>query len=494
VWDVQEEVPVLESHYWLQLPSGWEYKVTWLNTEEVKPSAGAPNQWHWSVTGRKAIRKEEDMPPVRGVIGRALLSFIAPNATSTNGFTNWQQMGVWYRNLTLGRTDANADIKKKVESLTGSAAKDIEKARAIARFVQHDIRYVGIELGIGGWQPHAAGDVFANRYGDCKDKATLMSAMLREIGLESYYVVINSTRGSVGPNTPAHNAFNHVILAIKLPASSDTGLVATMEHAKLGKLLLFDPTDELTPFGQISGNLQSNYGLLVGPEGGELIEVPEQPSAMNGIQRKGTLVLDVNGTLKGDVEELRMGDRAWSQRWAQRTVTTESARVKPIESLLAGSLSKFRITKATLINLDLNDLPFGFHYSFEAENYAKTAGGMLLVRPRVLGSKTSAVLETKEARQFPVELEAPVKDTDSFEITLPAGYEIDELPPPVDADFGFASYHSRTEAKGNAIAYTRTFEIKQLSVPVAKAEELKKFYRIIAGDERSTAVVKPKGQ
>ncbi len=321
-----------------------------------------------------------------------------------------------------------------------------------------------------------------------------MSSMLKEIGIDSYYVVINTDRGSIGADSPAYSAFNHVILAIKLPpAISSDALVATMTNAKLGKVLLFDPTDELTPFGQISGNLQANFGLFVEPDGGELVELPKQPSSMNGIQRTGHLVLDEKGMLKGDVEEVRMGDRAWSQRWAQRTVTTESARIKPIESLLANSVSKFRITKATLVNPTKTDLPFGFNYTFEADNYAKTAGGLLLVRPRVLGSKSSAVLETKEARQFPIEFEAPVKDVDSFEIALPPGYEVDELPPPVDADFSFASYHSKTVNKGNAISYTRTFEIKELSVPVSKAEELKKFYRIIATDERNTAVVKPKG-
>ncbi|MGH7867313.1 MAG: transglutaminase, partial [Candidatus Dormibacteraceae bacterium] len=86
--------------------------------------------------------------------------------------------------------------------------------------------------------------------------------------------------------------------------------------------------------------------------------------------------------------------------------------------------------------------------------------------------------------------EGPVQDTDVFQITLPPGYTVDDLPPPVDADFGFASYHSKTEVKGNVIGYTRTFEIKDLSVPVIKSDELKKFYRIIASDERNTAVLK----
>src|SRR5262249_31461834 len=259
----------------------------------------------------------------------------------------------------------------------------------------------------------------------------LLSSMLREIGIDSYHVSINTERGSVTPDVPAHLAFNHAILAIKLPDGlDDPSLVATLRDPKLGKILFFDPTDELTPFGQIAGNLQANYGLLVAPEGGELLALPMQPSAMNGIQRKGKLTLDASGNLKGDVSEVRMGDRARSQRWALRTVTKDSDRIKPIESLLAGSLSNFQITKASVTNLALTDMPFGFDYSFQAENYAKNAGDLLLVRPRVIGSKARAILETKEPRQFPIEFDGPLHDSDAFEIVLPPGYEVDDVPPP----------------------------------------------------------------
>jgi hypothetical protein len=258
-------------------------------------------------------------------------------------------------------------------------------------------------------------------------------------------------------------------------------------------LLFFDPTDEMTPFGQIRGPLQANYGLLVTPEGGELIQLPQQPSTMNSIQRTGKLTLDPTGTLKGEVKEIRLGDRAWTERWRLRLVTRDSDRVKPIEDLLAGSLSSFRITHAAVLNLQHTDQPFGFEYSFESDSYAKNAGNLLLLRPRVVGVKSSGILETKEPRQFPVEFEGPVKDTDSFEITIPPGYTVDDLPPPVDTDYSFASYHSKTEAKGSVIRYTRTFEVKELSVPVEKAEQLKKFYRIVAGDERNTAVLKLAG-
>ena len=319
-----------------------------------------------------------------------------------------------------------------------------------------------------------------------------MSSMLSQIGVESFYVVINSERGSVIPGTPPSiGGFNHVVLAIKVPDGvSDSSLVAVVQHPRLGSLLYFDPTNELTPFGEIGGYLQANYGLLVTPEGGELVELPKQAPAMNSIQRAGVLSLDLNGTLKGEVSEKRIGDRAWSERERLRTVTKDADRIKPIEELLAGSLSLFHVTKATVTNLNQTDQPFGFNYTFEAQGYAKNAGGLLLVRPRVLGVKSSGVLETKEPRKFPIEFDGPSHDTDTFDITIPEGLVVDDVPPPVDADYGFASYHAKTEVKGNVIHYSRTFEVKELSVPVAKTDELKKFYRIIAGDERNTVVLK----
>jgi len=494
VWMFQREIPGRELHYSLQLPSGWEYKASWINSAEIKPTPGGNNHWEWVMNDVKGIRKEAEMPPIEGVAGQMIVSFFPPGGASRNGFTGWLEMGNWYSNLTNGRRDASPEITQQVAALTASARTPLDKMKALAQFVQNDIRYVAIELGIGGWQPHAASEVFVHRYGDCKDKATLLSSMLSQVGIESFYVVINSERGYVTPEVPANvGGFNHVVLAIRLPANvSDLSLVATIQHPRLGTLLYFDPTNELTPFGEIGGYLQANYGLLVTSEGGELVELPRQPSAMNSIHRSGKLTLDPLGTLKGEISETRVGDRAWAERWRLRTVTKSADQIKPIEDLLAGSLSLFNITQASVTNLNRTDQPFGFHYAFEARGYAKNAGGLLLVRPRVLGVKTSGLLETKEPRTFPIEFEGPSRDTDTFEIVIPAGYVVDDIPPSVDADYSFASYHAKTEVNGNLIHYSRTLEVKELSVPVARADDLKKFYRIIASDERNTVVLKTK--
>jgi hypothetical protein len=492
VWYFQETNPVRESHYAVQIPPGWEYKATWINYPEAKPTQTG-NQVQWAVSDVKAIRTEGEMPPWRGITGLLVLSFVPPGGGATKGFQNWKEMGDWEAGLEQGRREASPEIKQKVVALTASSPAPLEKMRELAKFVQGDIRYVAIELGIGGWQPHPAPEIFTHRYGDCKDKATLMSSMLHEIGVESFYISINTVRGGAAPDRPPMIGwFNHEILAVRLPEDvKDRSLAAVIEHPKLGRLLIFDPTDEYTPFGELRGELQANHGLLVTPDGGELVKLPQLPATMNGVERSAKLTLSPSGTLRGDVVETRRGDSGLWQRVALKTVTKSADQVKPIESLVSHSLATFQLTKATILNLNQTDQPFGYQYSFVAENYAKTAGNLMLVRPRVLGSKSSDLLENKEPRKYPVEFSGPERDVDTFEITMPPGYEVDDLPPAVNADYSFASYHSKTEVNGNTLKYSRTFEVKELSVPLSKVDDLKKLYRIIAGDERNNAVLKP---
>lgn len=492
-WWIQRDIPVREARYTLQLPTGWEYKAVWINHSAAEATASGNNQWSWVVSDLPAILPERRMPPLRGLAAQMIVSFLAPGTGQRSGFLTWNDMGQWLAELARGRRDTTPQINQRVAELTKERTTPQQKMSPIAGFVQQEIRYVGIELGIGGWQPHGAADVFVHRYGDCKDKATLMSAMLQQAGIDSYYVFINTLRGAVGPQTPPMMfLFNHVILAIKLPESiNDPRYQAILDHPRLGRLLIFDPTDEKTPLGRIRGELQGNYGLLVTPDAGELVQMPQLPSATTGMTRSAKLTLDAHGSLRGEVSDVSNGDFATFERYAQLEVKSSKDRVKRIEQEVSRSVGMFEITAAQMVNLDATDLPFGYTYTFVAPAYAKQIGNLLAVRPRVMGILSSDLLETKEPRQYPVVFTGPEKDTDIFEITLPAGYEVDDLPAPVDADYAFASYHSKTEVNGGTLRYTRTFEVNQLSVPVGKVEELRKLYRIIASDERSTAVLKP---
>src|SRR6185312_10435509 len=189
------------------------------------------------------------------------------------------------------------------------------------------------------------------RYGDCKDKVTLLSSMLKEIGIDSHYVIINTVRGSFTEVTPPNLGFNHAILAIQLPASVDAAtLPATAKHAKLGTVLYFDPTQPLIPLGRLPGALQANYGMLVTPEGGELVRLPQLPSEANGVRRTAKLKLDDSGTLEGDVVEVWQGDMAAAQRGSLRSATQDVDQIKPVESMLSHSLGTFQILKASVGN------------------------------------------------------------------------------------------------------------------------------------------------
>jgi len=489
-WDFQDTIPVRESRYSVTLPPGWTYKVFWINYPETAPVQATAAATSWTLNDLKPVKIESNMPPWRGIAGRMVISLQPPDGKQ-GGFQSWKDLGDWYLGLTSGRRDASADIRSKVQEITRSAPTQLVKMQALADFVQKNIRYVAIELGIGGYQPHPAAEVFSHRYGDCKDKATLLSSMLKEIGVESHYVAINTERGAVVPTTPPNIGFNHVILAIQVPAGVDTSkLPAIIDHKTLGKVLFFDPTSDLTPFGELPGGLQANTAMLVTPGGGELVTLPQIASALNGVQRTAKLTLDGDGGLHGDVREIFVGDKAADQRWSLRNARQDVDQIKPLESMLTHSLSTFVIEKAAILNLQDISKPLVWNYTLAVDRYAKTAGDLMLVRPRVINSLSNALMETKEARVNSIEFESPMLSTDTFEITLPAGFAVEELPPPVNEDIGFVSYKSATEIKGNLLRYSRTVEVKQLSMPAAKADALKHFFRVIENDERMNAVLK----
>jgi len=488
-WSVQETVPVREAHYTLQLPAGWQYKATWLNHAEATPETGG-NHWQWVVTDVPATKVEPRMAPLQATAGQMWL-LLSPPGGKDAGPQSWHDVGTWYLDLTRGRRDASPEIQAKTRELTGAAPDLLAKMRALASYVQSDVRYVAIELGIGGYQPHPAAQVFANRYGDCKDKVTLLSSMLKEIGVDSTYLIVNANRGAVRADTPVNLGFNHAVLAIQLPgALQDTSLLAVMSVPNMGRILIFDPTDPYTPLGSIAGRLQGGFGLLVAPEGGELVQLPALPESASGIQRAGQLTLDESGTLHGEIREVFTGDYAALQRANFGAATQDPDHVKAVESHIGSAFSSFQIEKATVGNLHANGRAIEWVYSLEVPNYAKHAGELLTVRPRVLGNESSGDLETHEQRQHAYEFASREHSTDVFEIALPAGLQVDDLPPPVDADYPFASYHSKTEAKAQTLKYTRTFEIHQLSVPLAEIGNLRELFRLIYNDQRTEAVLK----
>lgn len=486
-WYFQDMIPVEKSRYTLRLPAKWEYRADWLNHAEQKP-AEQGGMYVWEVSDIPRIEMEFHEPDFRALAGHMIVTLFSEKATHRNS-ESWNDLGVWYSQLTTGVRDSSPALQAKVQELAPAGRPMFERIRSLALFAQRDVRYYAIEIGIGGYRPHPAGEIFSHRYGDCKDKATVLSSMLAQIGVKSYYMPIHATRGIYNEKTPPNSAFNHVILVIQMPEGSFSAKMPAMyEHPKLGHLLIFDPTNDMVPLGQLPYYEQDSFGLLVTDSGGELIHLPVSSPDMNKIRRDAKLKLLPDGTLLGEIEEVRSGYLAMLGReYLQHQ--TQNDRKKMLEHFWGPNIGSFQIDGFNLENENDIDKDLVLRYKFTASHYAKTAGPLLLVRPRVVGEMAGA-FDASKPRHYAYDIDAPFLRSDSVEITLPEGYNVDELPAPAKAIFPFAEYTSKAEKEGNILRYSRQYKMQTTQVPVERIEQLRKLFAQIGIDEKNMAVLK----
>jgi Domain of Unknown Function with PDB structure (DUF3857)/Transglutaminase-like superfamily len=492
-WSFQHRVPVVTARYDLQLPPGWEFTTRWFNHSEQQPQTLAPNHVLWEVDNLPGVEIEPDMPNWRVVVGWVGIKFFPQDPNMRAKATgSWKDVGLWYEGLEIPERVATPEIKQKVAELTAGLTDPMAKARALSEYVQHHIRYMAVEVGIGGWQPHAAGEVFARQFGDCKDKATLLITMLHEAGIEAYSVSIDDRRSFIQASFPSV-FMNHAILAIRLPDTvSDAGLYAVVNDPKLGRLLFFDPTNEHVPLGYIPWYLQDNYALVITPDGGELISLPLLPPATNRLLRVAKFDLTATGDLSGDVQQVEWGGPAAAQR-EEFLEQPPSKRAEIFEHFLGGFLNNFVFLGGSLGNLDNENESLSLDYKFSAQGYANSSGDLLILRPDIVGNEDIGLLNLftqHKARKYPVEFEEAMRQDDVFDITLPPGYALDGLPQPVEASCDYATYHSEIKVAGGVLHYKRSFEVKDVIVPVDKLGEIRDFLQQVAADQESAAVLK----
>ena len=486
-WDFQTVVPVEQSRYELHLAPGWRFKSDWVNHEEQKPKE-ENGALVWQLGDIPRIEREPHRPPSEALAGHMVITFMSDKDPSRS-YRDWEEFGKWYTQLSSGVRETTPALNQKVQELAPASLLLFERIQALARFVQNDVRYVEIKIGVGGWRPHYAADIYTHRYGDCKDKATILSSMLAQIGVKSYYVLVRTDRGIFTEKSPPEAAFDHMILAISLPEASYPGVLPAMfQHAKLGRLLIFDPTNDLVPFGQIPPYEQDNYGLLVGEQGGDLIHMPLTKPEANSIARTAKLQLLPDGSMQGEIEEVRSGFEAMIGRSYLRHAT-ESDRKKIAEAILARTIGNFQLSGFDVVNADDIEKDLILHYKFTAEHYAKNTGSLLLVRPHVVGEMADA-WDPNKPRHYAYDFEAPFVRSDKVEISLPDGFKVDELPEPAKASFPFAEYVSKTENSGNVLRYSREYRMRTTEVPVGQMDQLKRLFGQINLDEKNMAILK----
>ena len=492
---LQGEFPVVRATYSIVLPPRWEPEFSWVNWATLEPrhSAAPPDAWSFEILDVPAIADEPYMPKERALAARLLVRIKpADSGAGLRSFSGWADMGAWYAGLSEPRRSPDGIVSQKAKELTAAAPDTLSKIRALAEFAQREIRYVSIQIGLGGFQPHPAPGILANRYGDCKDKATLLAALLKTVGIDSHFIVIHTDRGGVNLQSPVSlGSFNHVILAIRLPDDvPDAGLDSLVRHPTLGRLLVFDPTMPTTPLGRLPYYLQDNTGLLVAGGTGELLLLPRPGPEGNVLDRKGQLVLTGDGALAGQIVETRRGAEADSLRY-QIQSATEAERRKYLETFLSHSFASFSLQSFEFKNLEDARGDLVVSYRFVASGYAKRAGGYLVVRPRIVGNKAVDIASRdKKPRRYPIDLETTSHARDEFTIDLPIGWDVESLPKPVALEAGFAAYSSRTEAAGRTLVYRREYRLIEPLLPASRHDEALKFFLAVGAEEQQSLLLK----
>ena len=487
-WEFQDELPRMRQSFTVALPAGYTYTTTWARHAKVEGIDLENHSYRWEMNDVPAIDLDHvPMAPNEGALAaRMTVHYTGPGLAEPQDGT-WQGIGEWYEGLSRDRLVSTPEIAAKAAELTAGKTDFYDKAEAIGDFVQQKIRYFVIEMGVGGYQPHAAEEIFRGRYGDCKDKATLLSAMLSSVGIHSALMMVDSERGVVDPDAPSIWG-NHMIAAIEIPKGYESPKLHSVVTAKTGKrYLIFDPTWYLTPFGQLEDNLQGSYGVLIEGEDSQVIELPVMDPTLNTIRRTGKFELSADGSLKGSVTDLRFGDLAETRRQVFSS-EGEKKQTEYVNRVIAQDFTGASMTGLKVENVDALNKDLTTTFDLQASHFASFTGPLLMIRPRVLGSYELDV--DRKPRHVEIDLEQTMQGTDEYDIELPQGYVVDELPDPVKIDVGFASYVSSTELHGRVLHYSRTYTVRQVTVPATKYEAVQQLAAAIAADEGSQAILK----
>lgn len=392
-------------------------------------------------------------------------------AVQMTTFTSWEEVGQWYESLETGRRTPSPEMKAKAAQLIAGKTTDLEKVEAMYDYVGPNFRYVSLSLGLGRYQPHAASEVFANQYGDCKDKHTLLAGMLEAIGFHASSVLINSSR-KLDADVPSPAQFDHVISMLPLN----------------GEQVWMDTTAEIAPFRLLAFQLRDKQALLVPPDGkGKLVTTPADPPFPNlqlqeidgKIGDLGKLTAKVHFTLRGDNELLfrsifrRVPNAQWN---------------KVVESMntmagVDGDLTDVKVTDSADTHV-----PFEMTYTLAKVNYldwTRKNADLILPLTQFISLQDADDDDSPDAE--PVKLGPPGDYIYRIKLEVPKGYTA-RLPVPFTLKRDYAEYTAEykldaaTASTAATMSADRHLVLRQKEMPATRARDYQNFRHALESD------------
>jgi tetratricopeptide (TPR) repeat protein len=345
-------------------------------------------------------------------------------------------------------------VKAKVAQLTAGKTTEQEKVQAVYRYVATEIHYIGVAFGVGRYQPHSAGDVLANQYGDCKDKHTLLAAMLQVLGLHPDAVLIGAGL-RFNEAVPSPGSFNHLITRVDVD----------------GKPVWLDTTAEVLPYGMLLYVTRDESALAIPAMGvAKIVKTPAKPPFEQVNTMEATGALDSDGVSKSKITLTFRGDTEVQFRAVLRQVSP--AQYDQLAQNIAGSMGY----AGTASHLEVNrpeDTSAPLTMSFD---YKRVKGGDW-ANYRAIPQLAPVALPQVDDKEPPVEslaLGVPRVESSSSAMKLPEGWGV-ELPEAIHAKSPWATYDLTYRFENGTMYAQRKVEILAERVPVAEMKAYEKF-------------------
>jgi transglutaminase-like putative cysteine protease len=375
--------------------------------------------------------------------------------------SSWGQVGRWYEDLLASVPSTNEAVAQAAREQTAGRKEGRGRLAALLDFVRRQVRYVAADAAIDGHRPTSPGEVLARQWGDCKDKALLLVAMLRAVGVEAYPALIHlGADDRIDDEFPSPFQFNHVVVAVAAAG------VAAPGDPVAGAFLFIDPTQEGRSIRWLHPAVQDQYALVVRSAGSALVRTPLQPE-LEGGRVETRLTLGSAGDARGETRFEVSGDAgaAFASAFAaQRPEEIEAAVRQILGQVLPGA--ELSAVKWAFPDSEVPTIALSARIRLAA--FVQGSGASHVIGlPEMAGTPASSVLQDRE---LPVVL-TPKRNRFTWHLEIPDGW-CPPKPETVEVGNAVGSFRQSVSSQGRVVEIGRDLEIRQRWIEPASFADL----------------------
>ncbi|MDT0621148.1 DUF3857 domain-containing protein [Croceitalea vernalis] len=384
---------------------------------------------------------------------------------------NWSDYGKWiYNSLLRGQAELNLSTINGVKSLVAGIEDPKKKVEKIYEYVQNNTRYISVQLGIGGWMPISAEEVNRVKYGDCKGLTNYTMALLKAVGINSYYTVVyaDADQRSLDAEFPSLQG-NHVFLNVPLN----------------DKELWLECTSQIVPADYLGTFTDNRYVLKVTPDGGELVKSRAYENKDNWQLTKADITISEENGVQANVEIVSSGTQ-YNQKF--RLPLKDEQEKESHYKEYWDYVNDINLTKISFEN-DKDNIELKEKVSLSSNSYLSKAGDKVLFAPNML-NRNLFVPKRYRNRRHDVIIKRGYLDEDEFTIALPDDFKVESLISSVNLKTEFGEYTiSMEKIAENRLIYKRRLLIKSGKYSKDSYEDFRNFRKKIARSDNSKIVL-----